>query len=220
MSDKNRTNFEHYCFDMDGTLIDSYKTIYNAMVITLDKLKIKHSVDELEFTKLIGQHFKDIFDALDIKVPDFESYLKLYKSIYMEQIKHSNLYPGVIAVLEKIKSNGAKVSLLTTKAQDQAEKIIDFFDLGKYFDFLLGRRDDIPHKPSPEPLQLICEKLNVRLSKTLMIGDTELDIQCGKNAGSLTCAVLYGYRTKELIEKENPDFLVNDLSEILNLSIK
>lgn len=216
MNDK-KLKFSHYCFDMDGTLIDSYKTIYNAMIITLDKQNIKHSIDEVEFTKRIGQHFKDIFEAFNVDVNDFDSYLKLYKQIYMEQMEFSRLYPGVIDVLSYLKQNDAKTSLLTTKAQDQAEKIIDFFDLRKYFDFILGRRDDIPHKPSPEPLQLICKELNVEINKTLMIGDTELDIQCGKNAGSYTCAVLYGYRTKELIEIESPDFIIKELKEILFL---
>ena len=79
----------------------------------------------------------------------------------------------------------------------------------------MGRRDGIAHKPSPEPLVSICKQLNVDVKNSIMIGDTELDIQCGKNAGSLTCGVLYGYRTRELIEKENPDFIIKTLPEIL-----
>jgi phosphoglycolate phosphatase-like HAD superfamily hydrolase len=50
-----------------------------------------------------------------------------------------------------------------------------------------------------------------------MAGDTELDIQCGKNAGSYTCGVLYGYRTKELLEIEKPDFIIGDIREILEV---
>ena len=83
MKDK-RLKFEHYCFDMDGTLIDSYKTIYNAMILTLDKQEIPHSINEVEFINRIGQHFKDIFEAFNVKVNDFDSYLKLYKNIYMQ----------------------------------------------------------------------------------------------------------------------------------------
>ncbi len=47
-----------------------------------------------------------------------------------------------------------------------------------------------------------------------MVGDTELDIQCGKNAGSKTCGVLYGYRTKSQLEKEKPDYLISGLNEL------
>ena len=81
----------------------------------------------------------------------------------------------------------------------------------------MGRRDGIAHKPSPEPLIAICKELNVGLKNTLMVGDTELDIQCGKNAGTFTCGVLYGYRTKELLEIEKPDFIVESIKQILSL---
>ncbi|MCU0333336.1 MAG: HAD hydrolase-like protein [Ignavibacteriaceae bacterium] len=47
-----------------------------------------------------------------------------------------------------------------------------------------------------------------------MVGDTELDIQCGKSAGSKSCGVLYGYRTKDQLEKEKPDFLISGLNEL------
>lgn len=216
MKDK-RLKFEHYCFDMDGTLIDSYKTIYNAMILTLDEQKIPHSINEIEFIKRIGQHFKDIFEAFNVDVNDFDSYLKLYKNIYMEQMNHSRLYPGVLEVLTELKNNKKNISLLTTKAQDQAEKIVDYFGLKKYFDIVMGRQDGIAHKPSPEPLLKICNDLNINIVDTLIIGDTELDIQCGKNAGSSTCAVTYGYRSKDLIENERPDFIIDRFEEILSL---
>ena len=81
----------------------------------------------------------------------------------------------------------------------------------------MGRQDGIAHKPSPEPLLKICNDLNINIVDTLIIGDTELDIQCGKNAGSSTCAVTYGYRSKDLIENERPDFIIDRFEEILSL---
>lgn len=216
MKDK-RLKFDHYSFDMDGTLIDSYKTIYNAMILTLYEQKIPHSINEIEFIKRIGQHFKDIFEDFNVEVNDFDSYLKLYKNIYMEQINHSSLYPGVLEVLTELRNNKKNISLLTTKAQDQAEKIVDYFGLKKYFDIVMGRQDGIAHKPSPEPLLKICNDLNINIVDTIIIGDTELDIQCGKNAGSSTCAVTYGYRSKDLIENERPDFIIDRFEEILSL---
>ena len=53
-----------------------------------------------------------------------------------------------------------------------------------------------------------------------MVGDTELDIQCGKNANAKTCGVLYGYRTKEQIEREKPDFIISGLSELMKINTK
>ena len=118
--------------------------------------------------------------------------------------------------LDFLKSKKIKVSLLTTKGQGQADKIIDHFKLTNSFDYIMGRRDGLAHKPSREPLIYICKDLKVEPTETLMTGDTELDIQCGKNAGAKTCGVLYGYRTKDQIEKEKPDINISNLVELKN----
>ena len=207
----------HCCFDLDGTLVDSNKTIYNSTTYALSKLGIDFNVAEDQFALKIGQHFVDIFNAFNIDVPDFEKFITIYKINYFEQMEHSKVYQGVEETLAILKDKNRKVSLLTTKIQDQADRIIDHFNLRNYFDLVMGRRDGIAHKPSPEPLELICKELNVDLKNTLMVGDTEMDIQCGKNAGSFTCGVLYGYRTKELLEIEKPDFIVGDIGEILKI---
>ena len=50
-----------------------------------------------------------------------------------------------------------------------------------------------------------------------MVGDSEMDIRCGKNAGAKTCAVTFGYRSVEQIRAEDPDFIINDLAEIKSI---
>lgn len=195
--------------------MDSNKTIYNATAFALCKLGIEFNVSEDLFALKIGQHFVDIFSAFKIIVPDFEKFITIYKVNYFEQMEYSNVYDGVEKTLSALKDRDIQISLLTTKIQDQADRIIDHFDLRKYFDLVMGRRDGIQHKPSPEPLLKICDDLDIDVNNTLMVGDTELDIQCGKNAGSYTCGVLYGYRTKELLDIEEPDFIVERLEDLL-----
>lgn len=214
---KQKQIIKHCCFDLDGTLVDSNKTIYNSTAYALGKLGIDFNVNEDLFAMKIGQHFVDIFDEFNIDVPDFEKFITIYKINYFEQMEFSKVYDGVEETLAALKKRDIKVSLLTTKIQDQADKIIDHFNLRKYFDLVMGRREGIAHKPSSEPLLKICSDLEVDVKKTLMVGDTELDIQCGKNAGSYTCGVLYGYRTKELLDLEKPDFIVERTKDILEI---
>jgi len=207
-------NIHHVCFDLDGTIIDSNKTIYEATKYSLNQLKIEVYIGEEIFSGKIGQHFIDMFEAFEIEVPDFEKFINIYKENYFKFIDYSTVYPGFPEVLFNLKNRGIKISLLTTKIQDQADKIIDHFGLREYFDLVMGRRDEIAHKPSAEPLLLICKELSMQISNTLMVGDTELDIQCGKNAGALTCGLTYGYRTRELIEIENPDFILDSITSL------
>ena len=181
---------KHCCFDLDGTLVDSNKTIYNATAYSLGKLGIDFNVSKDLFELKIGQHFVDIFNAFNIEVPDLEKFISIYKNNYFEQMEYSKVYDRVEETLAALKNQNKKVSLLTTKIQDQADRIINHFNLRKYFDLVMGRREGIAHKPSPEPLLKICKDLIVDVKNTLMVGDTELDIQCGKNAGSYTCGVL------------------------------
>lgn len=210
-----KNNITHICFDLDGTLVDSKNTILESTKAALNKLNIKHNIPEDSFNNMIGKHFVDIFTELEMDDVDFEEFIPIYKALYFDFIDSSYLYYGVKETLEYLSSKKIKVSLLTTKVQEQAEKIIDHFKLRSSFDYIMGRRDGIAHKPSPEPLIYICKDLKVEPAKTLMVGDTELDIQCGKNAGAKTCGVLYGYRTKDQIEKEKPDFIISSLIELI-----
>ena len=210
----NKNIITHACFDLDGTLVDSKETILESTKAALDQLKINHKIDEDIFANMIGEHFVDIFDELKIEVNDFEKFISIYKAYYFDFMDFSYLYPGVQQTLQYLNERNIKVSLLTTKVQDQAEKIINHFNLRSSFHYLMGRRDGLAHKPSPEPLIYICNQLNIKPSETLMVGDTELDIQCGKGAGAQTCGVLFGYRTKDQLEKEKPDFLISGLSEL------
>ena len=205
---------KHISFDLDGTLVNSGRTIYKSTLKALNSLNIKAAVDEKEFNQLIGAHFINIFNDLKITVKDVNQFIEIYKGFYFDFIDESEFYPGATEILQYLKEKNIYISLLTTKNQDQADKIIEYFNLRKYFDFIMGRRKDIGHKPSPEPLLFICKELNVKPEETMIVGDTELDILCGKDANALTCSVTYGYRTKDSLEQHKPDYIISDLSEL------
>ncbi len=204
-------------FDLDGTLISSHTNIYYAVIKTFKKLGRTVNIPEQKFYALLGHHFKDMFSELDIEVDDIEEFIYIYKNLYFDFINYSKPYKGVEETLRQLKNKNIKIALLTTKGQDQAERIINHFNYGKYFDLILGRRPDMAIKPSAEPYLFICNNLVVEPANTIMVGDSELDIGCGKNAGALTCGVTFGYRTPEQLEAEKPDFLINEISGVINI---
>jgi phosphoglycolate phosphatase len=217
MQQKNKKlnkEIKHLCFDLDGTLVNSFSTIYNSTVKTLRQLGIPNDLKREEFKYMIGHHFIDIFKDLKIPVTDVEHFIDIYKKHYFSFIVESELYPETERTLEFIKKNGFSISLLTTKTQEQAEKIIRHFNLQNYFNEIMGRRPNIPVKPHPEPLLEICTTLAVLPEETLIVGDTELDILCGKNAGSLTCAATYGYREKDNLFGEEANYYINSLPDL------
>lgn len=201
-------------FDLDGTLVKSHITIYKTTIKALDKLKLKSNINEEKFYNLLGHHFADIFNECNINVPDVDHFIDVYKRMYFDFIEDSKIYENAFQIFEFAKLNKIKLGLLTTKGQDQAEKIADHFNFSKYLDVIEGRKNGIAIKPAPDQLLKICEVLDVNPANTLMVGDTELDIKCGKSAGAITCAVSFGYRRVEDIKKHNPDHLIDNLIEI------
>jgi len=216
----NNLKFDLVVFDLDGTLASSHKTIYEATLGTLKTLGINHHLDPEKFYGMIGWHFEDIFEQFDFKVPDFEEFLKIYKSVYFDYIESSKLYPNVVSVLKSITSARYKTALLTTKSQEQAELLSKYFEIDSFLNYIMGRRPGMAHKPSPEPLLKICEELDVDPELTLMVGDTEMDILCGINAGAPTCAVTFGYRSKDQLLELNPDYVVDSFKDIYNILSK
>ena len=201
-------------FDLDGTLVESHENIHKAAVTALSTLGFENQIPLEKFTELIGKHFQDIFKEFNIDIPDLKKFIQVYKDSYFEFIDKSSLYNGVEDLLRYLTFKKIKAALLTTKSQDQADRIIDHFNLREYFDNVSGRKNGIPVKPSAEPLLLICDDLGIAAENVLMVGDTEMDIQCGKNAGAKTCAVTYGYRNLGIIKNEKPDFIIDSLIEL------
>ncbi len=202
---------KHVVFDLDGTLVSSHETIYETTIFTLKHYGIDKEVPVEKFNNLIGLHFADLLPHFDIHIEDIEEFINVYKKYYFDFMSSSKLYPNAVETFEALKEMGIVISILTTKAQDQTEKILKHFGIEHHFNYVMGRRPGIKHKPSPEPLQIICRDLGMNLSETLMVGDSELDVQCGKSAGSLTGAVTFGYRKKEILELESPDFFIDNL---------
>ncbi|MDP4174394.1 MAG: HAD-IA family hydrolase [Bacteroidota bacterium] len=204
-------------FDLDGTLMSSNSTIYKCTLRTFEEFNILAEMPEDEFNNKIGLHFGDIFRDFNIDVPDIEEFITRYKTHYFDFIDDTYVFPNVVDTLKYLKDKNISLALLTTKAQEQAELILEHFALSKYFDLIMGRRPDIAIKPAPDALLKICSDLGVDAASALMVGDSELDIQCGKNAGSLTCAVTFGYRKEEDLKLLNPDYIISDMKELVKI---
>jgi HAD superfamily hydrolase (TIGR01549 family) len=207
--------YEIVVFDMDGTLFDSAETIYKAAIKTFDALGMKNvNFPRDKFQVRIGAHFQDIFEEFGVDVPDVEQYIDIYKRLYFDFIDETKFYPGMLELLHKLRNEGYKLAILTTKNQQQTERIADHFGLNEYFEILMGRRPGIKIKPDAEPLEIIIDQFNGNKNTTVMIGDTEFDIGCGRNAGVDTIAVGYGYRDKDFLLNEKPTYFVDTVSEL------
>ena len=88
-----------------------------------------------------------------------------------------------------------------------------------HFDEIVGSKAGFKHKPEPDEVLQIIERMNVSPRKTVIIGDSESDIMAGKAAGIYTCAVHYGFRSAEELRGFQPDFEIGNPLELKEIFI-
>ena len=204
-------------FDLDGTLIDSKKDITHSVHHTLNALNLPPLSDELIYsfvgngvTPLIQQAIESSGTA------SFEQALEIFKTHYDAHcLDHTKLFPGVQHVLDAFAHK--KMVIVTNKSQGFSEKIVKGLGLDRQTHGLHGGDTALPKKPSPDIIFHNLEKFGVSASDAVIVGDSHVDIETGKNAGILTCGVTYGFRPKEELVKSGADFIIDRPEELLRI---
>ena len=199
-------------FDLDGTLIDSGQDIVRSVRHALSQVFSDRDLPvEEDILVLIGLPLESVVRELGYPA-DKEStrrFADVYRVYYAEHYNdNTKVYPGVRELLEKLQGAGAKLALVTTKHQTQAEFTLAGTGLAGYFDYVHGWLGGRKHKPDPEPVLASLSRLDAQPGATIMVGDSELDIQSAKAAGVDTCAVTYGFRPAWFLRSFHPDYLV------------
>jgi len=205
-------------FDLDGTLIDSGEDLVASVRYALAAVfPGREPPDAEDILVQVGKPLEVIMREL--RYPDDDAnarrFVDVYRAHYAEHFNdHTKPYPGVVELLEGLRAAGAKLALVTTKHQAQADFTARECGLLAWLDHVHGWREDRKHKPDPEPVRLALEALGGAPGQALMVGDSELDIEAGRAAGVATCAVGWGFRPAWLLKEYCPDFLVGAARDI------
>lgn len=206
-------------FDLDGTLINSKKDIVVAVNNTLIELKLP-TLSEKVIAGFLGYGVETLIRCCigEESIHKMDNALEIYREYYSDNCTvYTTLYPGVKETLEFLIKRGISVALATNKMISISRKILRYFGIEEYFSYLLGSESVRNKKPDPEIINILLEITKHRPENMLFVGDSEIDILCGKNAKTHTCAVTYGIGTTKSIIKANPDFLITDLRKLILL---
>ena len=132
--------------------------------------------------------------ALGFDIPDdqFVAFRQVYRRHFAQYgTQYTQTFPGVRDTLSRFSSMA--LAVVTTKAQDQAEMVLQQLALAHHFRHVQGARPGIPLKPAPDSLIAALAALACAPEQAMMVGDTPADILAGKAAGMRTCAVTYGF---------------------------
>ncbi len=209
--------FELLLFDLDGTLVDSKDDIALAVNLTMEELGVPRRDPKLIFTyigggvhNLIRNSLTDAYSHLLDQGVDI--FWENYKGHVLDTTKP---YPGVYGMLERL--SGRKMAVVTNKPYTHTSMILTGLDIGRYFMSVQGWKMGLPVKPDPALLVRALDETGVSPERAVMIGDGVNDVLAARGAGIKSCAVGYGYGSKEKLLEAGPDFFADDITGILNL---
>ncbi|MBI2166714.1 MAG: HAD-IA family hydrolase [Candidatus Omnitrophica bacterium] len=204
-------------YDLDGTLIDSRLDIAYAVNWTLKELG-RGPLPVEQVSSFVGNGVKNLMQqalkaSSPSSLPPLERSIKLFRRRYGEHLlDQTRLYPSVKKVLEFFKDLNQAV--VTNKPEDFTREILRGLGIDSYFGRVIGGDQGFPKKPAPEPVLELLGHFEVRPEETLLIGDSQTDVETARNAGVKTVAVTYGFGKRSELESAQPDILLNDLEEL------
>jgi phosphoglycolate phosphatase len=203
-------------FDLDGTLIDSSRDLANSVNATRAHLGLAPIDHETVYSyvgngapvlirKALGPDYTD--DAV-------ESALQYFLAYYREHmLDNTGLYTGVREVLDRFRDAGITMAVLTNKPVRFSQAIVDGLGLKDHFRRVYGGNSFEQKKPHPVGIERLMEEFGAARDKTVMVGDSSVDVQTARNARVTACGVTWGFQP-ETFTGDPPDFLVDSPDQL------
>ncbi|MGH9469005.1 MAG: HAD family hydrolase [Terriglobia bacterium] len=201
-------------FDLDGTLIDSQADLASSVNATRARLGLP-DLSEQVITSYVGNGVPALVrralggGASEAEIQFAVAFFLEHYRLHM--LDHTHLYPGVRETLAALASR--RMAVLTNKPVNFSRAILAGLKLDSHFADVYGGNSFAEKKPHPAGVLRLLEDSGVTARQALIVGDSRVDVETGRNAGVWTCGVTYGISSGTLAVVE-PDLLVNDLREL------
>ena len=203
-------------FDLDGTLIDSKLDLAHAVNATRSHMGLT-VLDHERVYSYVGNGAPVLIrramgaQAGEPEVQEaLEFFLEYYRDHYLD---YTVLYPGVREALDRLRDAGKKMAVLTDKPVRISRAILDGLGVGGHFFQVYGGNSFDLKKPDPVGVHALMRESGVALERTLMIGDSSVDILTARNAGIASCGVTYGFAPETLTDPV-PDRLADRMEDV------
>ena len=183
-------------FDLDGTLVDSRRDLAdsaNALLAAYDAPPLPDDA----VVAMVGEGARTlvarVLDAAGVTT-DVDRALAGFLAHYDRRLtNHTQLYPGVTDTLERLSARGVAMGVVTNKPQRPTDRLLDHFGLTRSFVEVIGGDTIHGRKPDPTGLRAVMHTAGVEACDTLMVGDSWVDIETARRAGTHACFAEYGF---------------------------
>lgn len=201
-------------WDLDGTIMESGSGVLSSVRYALDKMGVE--LPESEVRKFIGPSLFDSFtNTAHMSEEDAEKAIEYYRSLYESKgIFDAQVYEGIPETLDALKKAGYRQFVVTSKPQHMAQRVLDHFEIMPYMDGLVGPTEDDHSSDKAKLIRSAMESNGIEKSEAVMIGDRCFDINGANDVGIHSIGVLYGYGSKEELEKFGAELIVENTVDI------
>lgn len=210
--------FDTILFDLDGTLTNPFMGITGGISYALERLGYDCPPRE-ELTSFIGPPLCDKFPRrFNMDKATVQEAVGLYREYYAERGLYENeLIDGAYELLAELKEQGKKICLATSKPLIFAEKILQYFKLESFFDYIGAATMNGKISAKGEVIRLVLESTSAEPRRCLMVGDRFHDIVGAHGAGMKCAAVLTGFGSRKEFEEYGADYICEALPEIVEI---
>ena len=205
-------------FDFDGTLGDTRRNIVTTMQMTARELGLPDRTDG-ECASKIGLPLDGCFEALypDESKETIQLCTDTYRRIFQDNLRTMNpqVFPKVKETLQALKEQGYTLTIASSRWHKSLYELTHDLGIADYISMLVGADDVVKAKPDPEPVLNTLSALGFKAGEALVVGDMNVDILMGRNAGAKTCGVTYGNGTREELEEAGADYIIDSFDELI-----
>lgn len=212
-------NYSIILFDLDGTLTDSSQGIINAIVYALKKMGV-NDYDMSLLKKFLGPPLHESFEKFfHFDKKESLQAVEYYREYFSTKgLFENKVYCGITDLLKTLKENGNTLILATSKPQPFTDRIMQHFDLVKYFDFIAGSNMDTTRSKKAEIIEYAITECNIKdKSSVVMVGDRAEDMIGAQTVGIDSIGVEYGYGTFDELENAGATYIAKTVEELKSL---
>lgn len=194
-------SYQAVLIDLDGTLVDSIPDLAMAANVMRHELNMPELALEL-VSHFVGKGMDNLIKRslagkLEAEEPDaalFAHAKDIFKRHYHQlNGQHSQVYPGVVAGLQRLQAMGLYLAVVTNKPHEFTMPLLERTELMRFFDVIVSGDTCTQKKPHPLPLLYACAELDVHPSEAVFIGDSMNDAQAAQAAQMPVLILPYGY---------------------------
>lgn len=212
--------YKQYIFDLDGTLLDSLTDLELSCNYALRTHNMPERTLE-EVRQFVGNGVRKLMERAipeGDKNPAFDETYSTFRQHYLQHnLDHTAPYPGIIAMLEALKDNGAQMAVVSNKFYAATQELVAHF-FGDYIKVAIGERETIRKKPAPDTVLEALRQLGADGSEAVYIGDSDVDIATARNCNMPCVSVLWGFRSRDFLIEHGAQTFISEPQQLLNMA--